>query len=481
MQEKAGSLACINALYNYIDKLRRVETIDSGEVCSVLKNIYISLVMEKSTVEEDLEKLINSFSECDHLFFVAVLSRITSEEDHALLIKAIGNFGQFLSLSLQKYLNNDAIEYFSDLDATKVLFIIKGPFDLAHMSFAKSFLKGFILDKQKKVKPHFVFLDDNIPQEIKSISFNFTSLSTWHKLLKLKEIIDQYSFGTLVWPSVSQNISLYLGSRFTKQQIYWSARYRNSLFDTVDKYFFGARYSKQSVQYNGVSWDYGRFFVAEWQKLSIIDSSTNITNASDKMLKNFIQRKISQGFVICATISSDRKIKNNEFNLMILRLLKSNPHMYYFYTSRSKYCSLEKLLSDNYLQSRFKKIQWINCMTPILGLFDLILDSYPVGASHALCYAVKAKTPFVAMHSPENLQSSLLETIAPLIQKINIRPDELGFTKSKEDYFALAAKLCSLENRHLRMYLSDKQSNIIAQCLDNPNGMYRDFSSHILA
>ena len=479
MKEIIFSPNNLKPLHSYIESLKNVETIEAYKVSSDLKKLYIDFVLEEQSFENDIEQLINLFCKCDHLFYMVVLSRITSEDDHALLIRAIGNFGQLLSLRFQQYVNQGAIRSFEKFDICKALFVIKGTFNLAHMSFAKSFLKGFSIDQEKNVQPYFVFLDENVPKEIESISFALSGITTYKKLLMLHEIIKKYHFGTIIWPSVSQNISLYLGSRFTKQQIYWSARYRNSLFDTVDKYFFGSRFCSQSVQYNGVSWGYGRFFVAEWDKLNIINASTSVISASDKMWKSFIQRKISNGFILCATISSDRKMQNSDFNLMILNLLKSNPRIYYFYTSRAKYCSLESLLLENGFQNRFKKIEWINCMSPILSLFDLILDSYPVGASHALCYALRVKTPFVSMYSPQNLQSSLLETIAPLVKKLNLTPNEIGFANSQQHYFSLASSLCMSENKHLRVQLLERQSKIIAQCLDNPNGMYRDFSDHI--
>ena len=142
-------------------------------------------------------------------------------------MSAVGYFGQYLANDFhQKYrLQRDS----NSFSVAKILFVIKGPFALAHMSFAKSFYYGYNKSKDKQIFPAFAFLDDSsIPKEIQDCSYDLTKYSTFDKMLKLKSIISLNNYGTIVWPSVAQNISLFLGGRFTKQQIYWSARYRNT-------------------------------------------------------------------------------------------------------------------------------------------------------------------------------------------------------------------------------------------------------------
>ena len=68
--------------------------------------------------------------------------------------------------------------------------MIKGPFALAHMSFAKSFYYGYNKSKDKQIFPAFAFLDDSsIPKEIQDCSYDLTKYSTFDKMLKLKSII----------------------------------------------------------------------------------------------------------------------------------------------------------------------------------------------------------------------------------------------------------------------------------------------------
>ena len=85
------------------------------------------------------------------------------------------------------------------------------------------------------------------------------------------------------------------------------------------------------------------------------------------------------------------------------------------------------------------------------------------------------------MNSPQNLQSSLLETMAPFVQKMTLILEDIGFVDSEDQYFELANSLCNINNFNLRASLLKKQQDIIGCCLANPNGMYRDFSKHILA
>ena len=129
-------------------------------------------------------------------------------------------------------------------------------------------------------------------------------------MLKLKSIISLNNYGTIVWPSVAQNISLFLGGRFTKQQIYWSARYRNTFFKTIDKYFFGARFSAQNIQYKASHWRYGRFFAPEWKGMNIISTTSLLGNISDIKLVTLIKSLKASGKIIVGSISTDRKIRH---------------------------------------------------------------------------------------------------------------------------------------------------------------------------
>ena len=55
-------------------------------------------------------------------------------------------------------------------------------------------------------------------------------------------------------------------------------------------------------------------------------------------------------------------------------------------------------------------------MTSLLRNFDLIVDSFPVGASHSLCYTCVRMFPYFFVVS-QNVRSSLLETLDPHIKE----------------------------------------------------------------
>ena len=195
-----------------------------------------------------------------------------------MLLNSIGNFGQLLSLIFQNYYPSE----YSNASISNILFIVKGPFDLAHVSFAKSFVLGYSsCNTSISSCPKFLFLDADSPSNFKSISFSFKGMAPFDAIKAYQNLIKSNKIGTVIWLSVSQLVSLFLGSRFTERQIYWSARYRNQLFDTVDKYFFGARESKKIIQYNGVSWCYGRFHVTNGKALisssQLLDALINLT------------------------------------------------------------------------------------------------------------------------------------------------------------------------------------------------------------
>lgn len=470
-QQKLGLLT---QLYEYVQSpITRKKT--ANVIAADLKILYLQFISDFCPAKDNIEKTIEVFSRIDHIYCARILHGLSSEEDHSLLIHAISNFGQHLSVEFQKqYQDNDG-----DYPAQNAAFIIKGPFDLAHMSFVKSFIYGCVKNKGGLVNPSLIFLDKKPPQQVIRISYDLSSLNTYSKMCSVRKIIQEKKIGTIIWPSVPQNISLFLGSRFASQQVYWSSRYRNSLFGTVDKYFFGARSERKKIYYNGYPWHYGRFYVAEWDSMNIKKSHHPVTSQSDKYWEAFIARKRAQGYQICGTISTARKMMDSNFHQTILKVLELNPNVYYFYTSRDSDCKLSKFLTSQGLSTRFKRIQWIDQMTPLLRSFDLILDSFPVGASHALCYALQAKVPFITMWTSQNIRSSLLETFDNLIDK-NQDYSYFGFALSLQEYLNICQLYLGKSADFKRRQLLDVQLNLFKKCLDNPSGMYQDFSRAII-
>ena len=471
-------LSLLQALYDYIDS---IDAINVFEISAELKSRYLDFV-EVPLPSISLPDAIELFSKCDHHFFSKALGKVLSEEDHCILLHAISNFGVYLSSLFQvshesKKEQHQPTEYIEE----NLLFVIKGPFDLAHMSFAKAYYLGYLRSISKPLNPYFLFLDDQTPDLLGHCSFNISSLSVYQKMISLKTIIQKKLISTIIWPSASQNLSLFLGSRFASRQIYWSARYKNLLFQSVDKYFFGASSSRQNILYNGANWAHGRFYVSEWNKLKIITPKSSLKVKSDLTWEKFIKRKVSQGFVVAGTISSSRKMGSSNFHSQVLRILQANENLYYFYTSRDKDCALQELLNSYKLGHRFKRIDWIHTMTPLLASLDFIIDSYPVGSSHALCYALQASTPFISMVSQSNRESSLLNTIMPLIKKSTLSLSDLGLATSEKEFFEMCIILSQKSAFNDRNALLQKQRSVVDQCLNNPVGMYEDFSEHILS
>ena len=122
-------------------------------------------------------------------------------------------------------------------------------------------------------------------------------------------------------------------------------------------------------------------------------------------------------------------------------------------------------------------------MTPLLQYFDLILDSFPVGASHSLCYGLNAGTPFVSMYTTENLRSGLLECLSSTLPFQLIESDfkKYGLLSTPNEYLEFAESLSSASNNLARQDLLHNQRQIVNSILNNPKGMYEDFLSHILS
>ena len=303
-------LSVLEKVREYIISLKNDDPPSAVDISSSLREYFTYFENSSQQLgKSNIQHCIDLFDVIDHVFFVKVLSKQVTEENHELLASSIANFGQLLSLSFQHLFPSCCLSS----NKSNIMFIVKGAFELAHMSFAKSFLLGHELNETSTSIPNFLFLDTECPSELESKGFSFKGIKPFEKLKKYQKLIKNHQIGTVIWLSAPVTISLFLGSRFVKNQIYWSARYRNHLFSTVDKYFFGARGSKKTINYNGVPWCYGRFHAGEWKGLTLVKPSDKCIHESDLAWIKFLERKKSQGFTIAATVSTDRKLQSLEF------------------------------------------------------------------------------------------------------------------------------------------------------------------------
>ena len=84
------------------------------------------------------------------------------------------------------------------------------------------------------------------------------------------------------------------------------------------------------------------------------------------------------------------------------------------------------------------------------------------------------------MITAQNLQSSLFETIAPMITPKNLNLASFGFVSSSQEYFEITCSLFSENGSSERSKLLANQYNLFKTCLANPIGMYTDFAEHII-
>ena len=129
-----------------------INTESALTIASNLKAIYLDLLSRRpSFSDQTLKQSVNLFAKLDHLFFQKVLRKVVSEEEHSLLISAIGNFGQFLAEQFKNFHSLDSSQ--SSHPISNVAFLIKGPFNLAHMSFVKAFIFGHVQTSEKIITP----------------------------------------------------------------------------------------------------------------------------------------------------------------------------------------------------------------------------------------------------------------------------------------------------------------------------------------
>ena len=469
--------------------LSRLQATESKDLLEQYDS-HISPIFEKLSLESDLQKKVNFCSNLQHQLFLPFVKRINTLDHFDSAYWRIADLTLPISREMDSYLQYKfpVIPQARGEHIHKVLWIIKGPFDLAHMDCVKNFLFGESLFKANTHNAseyfqsiHFLlFLDVPVPNVFKNRS-NVVSFASKNgaflKLYRLREMIHSSGIKTIIWPSVFQDHSLYMGIRHAEQQIFWSAKHRIQVLpSTIDQYFFGG-FSKHVELYRGVEWKYGRYDLTPWYGLKRLHASE--PSITDSNLDSLDLRRIKSNFrFLLGSCCVEQKYNSPSFWSVIDKILADQPRAAYCFTGRSLLPEVEKLLCQTRCRDRIFFVGWQKNINAYLAQLDLYLDAFPFGSGHVLYSAWRQLIPTISLVTFDNMRLSLMHSLKHIDDIFDGTTFSLpGICNSVEDYAEIAAKC--INNSHFRSTVAAAQSKLAQNFMSNPVGMYEDFNSYI--
>ena len=452
---------------------------------------YIEPLFVRIGLEYDLQKKVNLCSYLQHKLFRQFVKRVNTADHFAAAYWRIADLNLPIAREIDFCLDKKFPVRLNleKLNLQKTLWIIKGPFDLAHMDCVKNFLYGESIFKKNvggicddsSSQNILCFLDIPVPLELKNSSNVFSletkQTNTFLKLYRLREYIYCSGVRTIIWPSVFQDHSLYMGVRHAEQQIFWSAKHRIQVLPrTIDQYFFGG-FSKHSEIFRGVEWKYGRSDLTSWRGLKRLNiehsalSNDSLIPSNLKSIKNNFQ-------FILGSCCVEEKYTSAAFWEAINHILCKFPQAAYCFTGQSVLPEVESIIGQLECRDRLFFVGWQKNIDIYVSLLDVYLDAFPFGSGHVLFNSWMRSIPTVSLSTFENTRLSLLHSLQYIDSIFDgdrfLLP---GIAYSVEDYIQIAAQC--IDNKDFRLSVSSAQSKVARKYMSNPVGLYEDFNSYI--
>lgn len=439
--------------------------------------------------EGDLQRRVEMISAAQHSLFAPFVKRVNTSDHFASAFWRLANHvipvAKDVSACLESH--SPLLRVVKNKQASRTLWLVKGPFDLAHMDCVKNFLFGWrqynATTRVPQDQHYLLFLDSPIPQSLVGSKYAFsfaTKRSVMLKLYRLRELSNSLSIDSIIWPGVFQDMSLYMGIRNAPQQIFWSAKHRIQIMpETLDQYFFGG-FSKRTIYHQGVPWKYGRFDLTPWKGMHRLENleSNSKKNAPDDAVPMLLKEVRKKHQVVFGSVCVEHKYSSPAFWAAIDQILGDLPQAAYCFSGRSVLPEVKTILNKLAARDRIYYVGWHDNVDDALGYFDIYLDAFPFGSSHVLYQCWRRELPTISLRSSENIRLSIhhsLSSVPSLVDNHVFSFPALADSVSQYIHLAVA---CAT-NGNLSVAIASQQYQIIDSCMANPAGMYADFSEHI--
>ena len=325
--------------------------------------------------------------------------------------------------------------------------------------------------KFSKIGVKIIYLDINDNQSpIPSVA---------NRLLFLKEKCRSLKIDKIVWGCLASMLPYTFALRVAKEQIWWSQKWQSLNAINVDKYIWSYNMNTEQFLYGRI-WKCGWFQQNSW--LSSSDSQ-NTQNYRD----NF------QGKIILGSLARTDKLRNHEYLDVICEILNKHENTVYLWAGREEDAFVKSKFQAAGIYSKTKFIGWVDT-NQFSNVFDILLDTFPIGNGSTALQAMEAGTPVLIFKSSE--QNKTLDQLTGSFLSKNVKENEythktkLIFSNSDMgdlytcasnagEYLELADKL--IVDTTFREAVGKAYAKFIRELMTTPDTSYDIFTDHLLS
>ena len=442
----------------------------------------VRMVLDQN-LKANIKESIRRYSMIDHALFLPYIRR---QEDPIRFRRAFWNVNFYGAVIARKFerlsstfneKNNNSIynspENFQLSEKPKILFVLKGPYKLAHVEFLHNFLSGCNVFS-KAVNVHLLLIDDEKSAPVGLNHISITSLSKYtddqHKKLQVyRNFCLKNKFDHISWVAPIQNIALYMGMQLAPCQSYWSMKYHSIIMPSIQKYA-GLGFGGNSFVFDDTYWFRGRAF------------PDLLMPKTPKEALESLKRKFSipKDALIAGCFVRSEKLYEKQFWLSICKIISSSSKIHFVIASQSIPTQMQLFLKQNLGESwgRLHYLGWINTKEWVSNL-DIYYDSYPRGSCNTIFEAIEKSVPVLMIDSSHNRESSALPYLLSAIgsESNDILISHGIFTEESDRLNAFFELIVSADKRNK---LANKQSKVMEK-LKGKNYLFaKDYLNYFL-
>ena len=367
----------------------------------------------------------------------------------ASMLAHISNIFQFLS----------ACAVSKDVDFTPIIFCLSGRNKEFHEAFSSINVKIIYLDT------------DNNGSQINSVS---------GRLLHLKNLCDEFKVTHFVWVCLAVYMSFSFSLKLAGQQIWWSQKWQKLTLPSIQKYIFSHGLIPKE-RFNGVTWRNSWFQHKKWVAETKPDEIRRL-------------RQTFQGKVVLGTLAREDKLTEKRYLRAVSSVLKAHPDTVFLWTGRQRLKEIDEYFCEENVIQQTQFIGWVDTNV-YAGVYDILLDTFPIGNGLTATQAMELGTPVVlhksnhefrtmdlilgAMRSTERLNTDLIIQLQEIFNFSSQGDDSLYTCASHSDeYVDLCSKL--IMDLEFRQKVGCAYQKFVLQFMSDPLSSAKSFATHIL-
>ena len=419
---------------------------------------------------------IDLYSFIDHQLFSKYINKIEDIEWFKKSFNDVARYGIVLGHRIKSSFKPPKSSFYPNgINGIykKILFVIKGPFKLAHADVFSTFLNGLNKNNTKNIIVTVLFLDDAAKnfERVRVISFQSIK-TTKEKIRAYEELTHTQTFYNIIWIACIQNLPLYLSLKRSHLTSYWTMKRHSIAFRDIDKY--ATLFSTYKNKFNeGVFWYGGRCSIDLKEPTLLRKDLANKYPTLKKVLQN-------KGSVVFGSLARSQKYHEISYWEGVLKLLEIHTNAYFVYGHSGNTWSEEinKIINNNPQKSRVVDVGWLNGDTRnIAQIFDIYLDTIPFGTGVPAAEAIMSGAAFVGTLSKINEEASLVTLMS---QAKGLDPttecEQIGILAKFEKSIRLTNHL--ILNTNDRKTINSNQKQILQESITNKEDFTSDYMEY---